>query len=236
MARKNDLAKLAALAGLGMVLTNQYRNKVDLTEKDSNPDRKARPDPTETREAPFKATNESAYTSTTKNNSNAAKNIGFGGGDNSDKDLKRVAPAEPAPVKPLKSDVVTSSNLPPVVGNADFGNEGYKSQSPILKAINQANGADSRSANRSDELANVSRAVKRESKTNQFAQEVPYQESSQKTDALAVASRATRAAEAKRRAANQRGYKSGGMVAKASSASSRADGIASKGKTRGKIC
>ena len=58
----------------------------------------------------------------------------------------------------------------------------------------------------------------------------------QKTDALAVASRAARVADAKRRAAKERGYKSGGMVAKASSASSRADGIASKGKTRGKIC
>lgn len=49
MARAKDLAGLAALAGLGYALTSQYRNKVDLTEKDSNPDRKARPDSTENR-------------------------------------------------------------------------------------------------------------------------------------------------------------------------------------------
>ena len=88
-------------------------------------------------------------------------------------------------------------------------------------------------ANRSDQLANVSRAVKREAKTKQFADDVPYQESAQKTDALAVASRAARAADARRRMAQQSSYKSGGMT---SSASSRADGIATKGKTRGKIC
>ena len=91
-------------------------------------------------------------------------------------------------------------------------------------------------ANRSDQLANVSRAVKREAKTKQFADDVPYQESAQKTDALAVASRAARAADARRRMAQQSSYKSGGMVSKVSSASSRADGIATKGKTRGKIC
>ena len=92
------------------------------------------------------------------------------------------------------------------------------------------------SANRTDQLANLSRAVKREAKTKQFAADVPYQESAQKTDALAVASRAARAADARRRAAKQSSYKSGGMVSKVSSASSRADGIASRGKTRGKIC
>ena len=91
-------------------------------------------------------------------------------------------------------------------------------------------------AKRSDQLANVSRAVKREAKTKQFADDVPYQESAQKTDALMVASRAARAADARRRMAQQSSYKSGGMVSKVSSASSRADGIAIKGKTRGKMC
>ncbi len=88
-------------------------------------------------------------------------------------------------------------------------------------------------ANRTDQLAGLSRAVKREAKTKQFAGEVPAELSGQKTDALMVASRAARAADAKRRAANQSAYKSGGSV---SSASKRADGIATKGKTRGKIC
>jgi hypothetical protein len=120
------------------------------------------------------------------------------------------------------------------------------------------------SANRTDQLANLSRAVKREEKTKKAAQgdfsgitrtytkrdgtpAVKAQEtydtlnkksgannsSAMKTDALAVASRAARVADAKRRAAKQSSYKSGGMT---SSASSRADGIATKGKTRGKIC
>jgi hypothetical protein len=89
---------------------------------------------------------------------------------------------------------------------------------------------------RSDQLSAVSRASKREAKTKQFAQDTPEELSAQKTDALAVSSRAARAADARRRAAKQSSFKSGGMVSKVSSASSRADGIATKGKTRGKIC
>jgi hypothetical protein len=111
-------------------------------------------------------------------------------------------------------------------------------------AMNEANGADSLSANRGDQLAGVSRAVKRESNKKQFAQDVPFQESSQKTDAMAVASRAARAADAKKRAAKLSAYKSGGavkkmasggMTSKTSPASKRADGIATKGKTRCKM-
>jgi len=89
---------------------------------------------------------------------------------------------------------------------------------------------------RSDQLRGLSSAVKREAKTKQFAQDTPEELSAQKTDALAVSSRAARAADARRRMAKQSSYKSGGMVSKGSSASSRADGIATKGKTRGKIC
>jgi hypothetical protein len=123
------------------------------------------------------------------------------------------------------------------------------------------------SANRTDQLTNLSRAVKREEKTKKAAQgefsgitrtytkrdgtpAVKHQEmydtlnkksgannsSARKTDALKVASRAAAKADSLRRAAKQGSYKSGGMVSKGSSASSRADGIATKGKTRGKIC
>jgi hypothetical protein len=167
--------------------------------------------------------------------------------------------------------VVPGNDLPPaksavptVGGDENYGNEGRRSQSPALKAMNEANGADSRSANRGDQLADVSRAVNREAKTSKAAQgdfsditrdyknydgtpAVKQQEmydtlnkksgantsSARKTDALMVASRAARAADAKRRAAKASGYKSGGTV---SSVSKRADGIATKGKTRGKIC
>lgn len=120
-------------------------------------------------------------------------------------------------------------------------------------------------ADRTDQLAGLSRAVKREDATKKAAQgefkdvsRVPKNDSpaaikakkmydtmseksgagtssAQKTDALAVASRAARAADAKRRAAKQSAYKKGGMTSTASSASKRADGIASKGKTKCKM-
>jgi len=252
MARKNDLAKLAALAGLGYVLTNQYRNKVDLTEtKDSNPDRKARPDSTEDRlESPEDTIKRSIQKAPLDGTEMYPSGV-MGGA--------RMADAIPARSlrqnTPITTDNTTANAYPRMPGGAlsndqgpsapDYGNEGLRSKSPELMAMNEANGADTRSANRGDQLAGVSRAVKRESNKKQFAQDVPFQESSQKTDAMAVASRAARAADAKKRAANKNAYKSGGavkkmasggMTSKVSPASKRADGIATKGKTRGKIC
>lgn len=118
------------------------------------------------------------------------------------------------------------------------------------------------SANRTDQLANLSRAVKREDKTKRAAQgdfkdvtrdasgDSPTAikakklydtldkkagaatSSAQKTDALKVASRAAAAADRQRKLAKASSYKSGGM---ASSASKRADGIASRGKTKCKM-
>jgi hypothetical protein len=63
--------------------------------------------------------------------------------------------------------------------------------------------------------------------------------SAYKTDALATASRAAAAADRQRRIVREGDMKKGGAVKKMASggsASSRADGIASRGKTRGKIC
>lgn len=118
------------------------------------------------------------------------------------------------------------------------------------------------SANRTDQLANLSRAIKREDKTSKAAQ-ADFRDidrearddrpasikskklydtlntksganasSALKTDALRVASRAAAAADRQRRLAKANSYKSGGM---ASSASKRADGIASRGKTKCKM-
>jgi hypothetical protein len=56
---------------------------------------------------------------------------------------------------------------------------------------------------------------------------------SNRTDAMRNASRAAAAADRRRRMAQPTLMKKGGMT---SSASSRADGIATKGKTRGRIC
>ena len=105
----------------------------------------------------------------------------------------------------------------------------------VLDTLNQRAGANTPSALRSDQLANVSRATKREQKTKQFAQDVPYQESAAKTDAMMAASRAARKADALKKAAKKSSFKSGGMVSKVSSASRRADGIASRGKTKCKM-
>jgi len=118
------------------------------------------------------------------------------------------------------------------------------------------------SANRTDQLANLSRAVNREDKTSKAAQgdfrggttvfpvrgqpDLERQKlydavdeksgssdkSAYKTDALATASRAAAAADRQRKMAKASSYKSGGM---ASSASKRADGIASRGKTKCKM-
>lgn len=239
MAKAGQLAGLAALGALAYMNRDKLGmgDKVDLTQSsgDSNPTRAARPSSTETREEPRRQITDYQAKAPLDNTQMYPSGV-MGGARMADE-------VSTAPVKPRNT--VASTNLPPVQpavspDTANYGNEGYRSKSPALMAINQANGADTRSANRGDELAGVSRAVKRESKTKQFAGEVPYQESSQKTDAMAVASRAARAADAKRRAAKQKAYKSGGVTKMASggvtsSASRRADGIATKGKTRGKI-
>jgi hypothetical protein len=170
----------------------------------------------------------------------AMRNKGTDTGDETDRLLAR----KPAPVTDTgdETDRLLARSPTP-----DYSNEGRnkppKVSAPITRSLSPAVAAEAAptkplasAANRSDQLANVSRAVKREAKTKQFADDVPYQESAQKTDALRVSSRAAAAADARRRAAKQSSYKSGGMVSKVSSASSRADGIATKGKTRGKIC
>jgi hypothetical protein len=142
------------------------------------------------------------------------------------------------------NDVVTHgssytgrNNQTPMQGVGDATDDGIRSVAKSKTATTTR--TPSTPANpsvRSDQLRGLSSAVKREAKTKQFAQDTPEELSAQKTDALAVSSRAARAADARRRMAKQSSYKSGGMVSKGSSASSRADGIATKGKTRGKIC
>lgn len=266
MARAKDLAGLAALAGLGYMLSKKGDKKEADTGVDSNPTRAARPVSTETRseaEAPRRQITD--YMAKAPLDDTDKYPSGVMGGARMADDVK------PTPVKPPK--VVTGSDLPPATPLAPVNRtfEDPKKQE-VYDTLNKKSGANTSSALRSDQLADVSRAVNREAKTSKFARgdsegnvpaftrdytadgktksNVAKQEmydtmskksganthSSAKTDALAVASRAARVADAKRRAAKKRGYKSGGMVAKASPASSRADGIASKGKTRGKIC
>jgi hypothetical protein len=218
MARAKDLAGLAALGFLGYKLHQMGKDKdgpsATAEEKETSDKRaKAQKDAV----SGNRVTNESSYTGTTKNDSNAAKNIGFGGGDDSDKNLKRVdseVKPKPVVVKPK----------PAVAADEPVG-----LTTPVS------------SANRTDQLANLSRAVKREAKTKYAATREPndpvakakFYATGRDSDALKVASRAAAAADRQRKLAKANSYKSGGMT---SSASSRADGIAQKGKTRGKVC
>jgi len=216
MAKTKDLIALAGLAGLAYANRDKLFGGKGKDKEAKGPSATAeeeeasrvRMDAQKNAMSGNRVTNESSYTGTTKNDSNAAKNIGYGGGDDSDKNLR------------LSSAPVTQS---------------IRSGKSAAEAVAPTKPLDTPTL-RTDQLANLSRAVKREAKTKQFADDVPYQESAQKTDALAVASRAAAAADRRRKMAKQGAYKSGGMVSKVSSASSRADGIATKGKTRGKIC
>ena len=181
----------------------------------------------------------------------AMRNKGESKTDTGD-ETDRLAARKPAPITDTGDETNRLLARSPTL---DYSNEGRNKplkvsppivSAPISRTMNPAVVADDTSApvttplatpeQRTDQLANLSRAVKREAKTKRFADDVPYQESAQKTDALAVASRAAAAADRRRKMAKQGAYKSGGMVSKVSSASSRADGIATKGKTRGKMC
>jgi len=170
-----------------------------------------------------------------------------------------------------KSAYATRSNMTPMQGVGDATNDPLVKPKPAPKPTVAEDVIPTKplatSAQRTDQLANLSRAVKREDRTKNRAKgEYPDASSrfegdnytsvtnaralneklnreagsgtssGYKTDAMKVASRAAAAADRQRRMAKQSAYKSGGMVSKVSSASSRADGIATKGKTRGKIC
>jgi len=220
MAKARDLAALAGLAGLAYAMRNKGESKTDTGDET---DRLAARKP-----APITDTGDETdrllARSPTPDYSNEGRN----------KPLKVSPPV--APPKPtVAEDVIPTKPL-------------------------------ATSTQRTDQLANLSRAVKREDKTKNYAKgefedltrdagdDSPTAikakklydtldkkagaptSSAQKTDALAVASRAAAAADRQRKMAKQGAYKSGGMVSKVSSASSRADGIATKGKTRGKIC
>jgi len=171
-------------------------------------------------------------------------------GDEVDRLKKRGNADGQMAVNKTNTDVLSAITAPKKVEDtSNYSNEGrnaISASSPVsvrAKPLGMTGGQNDMLAganktpinpiDRSDQLSALSRASKREAKTKQFAQDTPEELSAQKTDSLAVSSRAARAADARRRMAKQSSYKSGGMT---SSASSRADGIATKGKTRGKIC
>ena len=223
------LAGLAALAGAAYMMRDKFgKGKSDDAGDQKTSAYTGDTKKVEAKNEPFVATHGSSYT---PGNAGTAR-PGVGDATNG-MDLPKPAPKpKPAPVSEPAPVVTNTPSAPPVQVNRTMEDA---TKQKVLDTLNQRAGANTPSALRSDQLANVSRATKREQKTKQFAQDVPYQESAAKTDAMMVASRAARKADALKKTAKKSSFKSGGMVSKVSSASSRADGIASRGKTKCKM-
>ena len=245
------LAGLAALAGAAYMMSKGKGKGSDDAGDQKTSSYTGDTKKVEAKNEPFVATHGSSYA---PGNAGTAR-PGVGDATNG-MDIPKPAPTPASEPKPVVTD---KPPTPPQ--QVDRVMEDPTKQK-VLDTLNQRAGANTPSALRSDQLADVSRAVNREAKTKKAAQgdfsnvtrnykDFPAQvqknydtlnkksgantSSARKTDALMVASRAAKAADAKRRAAKQSSFKSGGMVSKVSSASSRADGIASRGKTRCKM-
>jgi len=259
MARAKDLAGLAALAGLGYMLSNQSRNKVDLTEKDSNPTRAARPADTKT-----SSDVRTDFGGAGDEMSNVRRDVSSG--DEMSKyaaSYKPPAPAlKPAPVKDVDpyanyegGDLLTgaklrtqpASNVADAVRNEDTARSVAKAAQ--VDANRTANAGDNKAATKkyseaTDQYKNLSNAAavtnarKKEAKLSRRSSGDEMSDYAAKQTALRDAranemQRETRGQVRNTAYARPTLMKKGGMT---SSASSRADGIATKGKTRGRIC
>lgn len=160
MPKARDLAGLAALGFLGYKLFGpkgkDAMGPAATVEENKASDKRA--EEQKNAVSGNRVTNESSYTGTTKNKSDAAKNIGFGGGDDSDKNLKRVDTDKTRSIKADKKPVAedspatttTSSRTTP--GGDEKRTEGNKPM-PSLRAV------ESRAAsNKTDAMRNASRA------------------------------------------------------------------------------
>jgi len=268
MARKNDLAKLAALAGLGMVITEQYRNKVDLTEKKDSkvptnfgdlvnpypakeePRRKITdyiskaPSDDSRTDAASSGDEMSKYAASYKPKVNKpeakalevnnqpplviTKKLENLPNDESAKSLKERNPpiVIPEPMKNLANDqsgkTVKERNPPIVIPNSMKNLPNYPTNfGKLVNPFPVDNKAITKAATRQAAIeatkkhAEAQKAVMAERLRNQKAQQD-----------LGYGQPLKRGGAVKKMA-------SGGMT---SSASRRGDGIATKGKTRGKIC
>lgn len=184
-----------------------------------------------------RVTNESSYTGTTKNDSNVTKNIGFGGGDDSDKNLKRVDSA--VKPKPASKPAAKPVSKPSVM---------TKAQNDALAIA----GKKSKTAAENTALAKVNRGMGREvteaAKAN--AAPAPTTSSKVKDTTPVTTTPAAKPAPANKfehempiarffknvREAGNRGNPDAKMASGGMAASRRGDGIAQRGKTRGKMC
>lgn len=212
MARGKDLAALAGLAGLAYAMRNKDKDEAPKGKEDTGPGYKS----TETREEPRRQITDYMKKAPLDGTEMYPPRV-MGGATQAAPELAPVVKPEP---KPAPANPAVAAN-----------NATEDSQSSLKAPIT--------SAARSDQLASLSRAIKREDMTKKAAQSGSSDKSAFKTDALATASRAAAAADRQRRIVGAGGMKKGGSVKKmasgGSTASKRADGIASKGKTKCKM-
>jgi hypothetical protein len=256
MAKAKDLAILAGLAGLAYVNRDKLFGGKD---KDKGPSAtaeeeeasKVRMDAQKNAVSGNRVTNESSYTGTTKNDSNAAKNIGFGGGDDSDKNLRLSSTPVTQSVRSGKSAAKAVAPTPSDPRNLEAGmSRGTRTPAKSLStASSSEEGMKNYKPRRTTPSAGAGRGFVNP----------PMPTPKDPREAESGMSRGTRTTtppfrggqmgydEAGNFMGGQRGFdeagnpmKKGGMVKKMASggmsASRRADGIATKGKTRGKMC
>jgi len=243
MARKNNLAALAALAGLGYALTSQSRNKVDLSEReDSNPDRKARPESTENRlksqaqsiaeadkssKATSMANNEPSAPAVvvpdaTKNNSSANSASAQTAKVNNQPPLVITKKLENLPVEQSAGSL--KDRNPPVVITKELKNlPDVRTNFGSLINYHQVN--NKATTNEAAKQAAIA-ATQKHNEAGEKVKDGRYKQ----MDADILNNMITNPPMKKGGAVKMA---SGGMT---SSASRRGDGIATKGKTRGKIC
>ena len=239
------LAGLAALAGAAYMMSKGKDATGPAATAGEEKASKARTNAQREAVSGGRATNESSYTGTTKNTADAAKNIGFGGGDDSDKNLKRVEPAPPPPPKkepvdPFANyeggDLLTGTrssmpalNVPDAIKNESVAKTNAMiAQQDANKSANAGNMKDAakKYSVATDQYKNLSRAA---AVTDARKREEKQLKKQSREDKLRASGGRRAAGGAIKKMA------SGGMTSKASTASSRADGIASRGKTRCKM-
>ena len=160
MPKARDLAGLAALGFLGYKIFGpkggDAMGPAATAEENKASDKRA--EEQKNAVSGNRVTNESSYTGTTKNKSDAAKNIGFGGGDDSDKNLKRINTTVKNPVIPkIEAKVDKETNATSVVpGGNEKRVEGRKPM-PSLKAVERKAAARQTSMS-TDAMKNASRA------------------------------------------------------------------------------
>lgn len=247
------LAGLAALAGAAYMMSKGKDATGPAATAGEEKASKARTDAQKNAVSGSGATNESAYTGTTKNTADAAKSIGFGGGDDSDKNLKRVepgvygpipkpklAPPKKEPVDPFANyeggDLLTGTrssmpalNVPDAIKNESVAKTNAMiAQQDANKSANAGNMKDAakKYSVATDQYKNLSRAA---AVTDARKREEKQLKKQSREDKLRASGGRRAAGGAIKKMA------SGGMTSKVSTASSRADGIASRGKTRCKM-